>query len=108
MVLQRPVPGAAIPPVNELKEIESMLAERVVEWTKSWKEQGIEEGRKEGRKEGHKEGRKEGLKEGRKEGLCETALAMIQRTQFDDATIADLTGLPLAEVQALRNRPTGD
>jgi predicted transposase/invertase (TIGR01784 family) len=73
-----------------------MLAERVVEWTKTWKEQGIEEGRK------------EGLKEGRKEGLCETAVAMIQRTQFDDATIADLTGLPLAEVQALRNRPTGD
>jgi len=25
-----------------------MLAERVVEWTKTWKEQGIEEGRKEG------------------------------------------------------------
>ena len=73
-----------------------MLAERVGEWTKTWKEQGIEKGRK------------EGLKEGRKEGLCETALAMIQRTQFDDATIADLTGLPLAEVQALRNRPTGD
>ena len=52
VVLQRLVPGTAIPPVNELKEIESMLAERVVEWTKTWKEQGIEEGRKEGRKEG--------------------------------------------------------
>ena len=64
VVLQRLVPGAAIPPVNELKEIESMLAERVVEWTKTWKEQGIEEGRK----EGHKEGRKEGLKEGLKGG----------------------------------------
>ena len=25
-----------------------MLAERVVEWTKTWKEQGIEEGRREG------------------------------------------------------------
>ena len=33
-----------------------MLAERVVEWTKTWKEQGIEEGRKVGRKEGRKEG----------------------------------------------------
>ena len=52
VVLQRLVPGTTIPPVNELKEIESMLAERVVEWTKTWKEQGIEEGRKEGRKEG--------------------------------------------------------
>jgi len=52
MVLRRLVPGAAIPPVNELKEIESMLAERVGEWTKTWKEQGIEEGRKEGHKEG--------------------------------------------------------
>jgi flagellar biosynthesis/type III secretory pathway protein FliH len=60
MVLQRLVPGAAIPAVCELKEIESMLAERVVEWTKTWKEQGIEEGRKEGREEGRKEGRKEG------------------------------------------------
>jgi len=52
VVLQRLVTGATIPPVNELKEIESMLAERVGKWTKTWKEQGIEEGREEGRKEG--------------------------------------------------------
>jgi len=53
-----------MPPVNELKEIESMLAERVGEWTQTWKEQGIEEGRKQGIKEGRRLGLEEGLKQG--------------------------------------------
>ena len=60
VVLQRLVPGATIPPVNELKEIESMLAERVGEWTKTWKEQGIKEGRRLGLEEGLEQGLKQG------------------------------------------------
>ena len=60
----------------------------------------------EARREGFQEGREEGEEIGVKKGRRETALAMIQRTPMDDATIAEITGLPLAEVQALRNRRT--
>jgi predicted transposase YdaD len=42
--------------VNDLQEIDNMLAERVKDWTRDWKEQGLEEGRKEGREEGREEG----------------------------------------------------
>lgn len=41
--------------------------------------------------------------EGREEGCRETARAMLGRTQLDDETVAELTGLSLAEVSALRN-----
>jgi len=34
--------------LNELQEVKSMLAERVIEWTETWKEQGLEEGRRQG------------------------------------------------------------
>ena len=44
------------------------------------------------------EAREEGLMEGRRQ----TALAMLRRTQLDEATIAEIAGLPLAEVQGLR------
>lgn len=83
VVLQRLVPSTTIPPVHDLKEIESMLAERVVEWTKTWKEQGIEEGHREGLKAGREEGRaegwKEGQKEGRKEGRRDGERAVLER-----------------------------
>jgi predicted transposase/invertase (TIGR01784 family) len=39
---------------------------------------------------------------GREEGRRETARAMLARTQLDDATVAEITGLTLADVQALR------
>jgi flagellar biosynthesis/type III secretory pathway protein FliH len=42
--------------LNELHEVRSMLAERVVEWTEEWKRQGLEEGLKEGLKEGLQQG----------------------------------------------------
>jgi len=40
--------------------------------------------------------------EGRQEALHETARNLIQTTELDDAAIANATGLPQAEVQALR------
>ena len=56
MVLQRLFPGAAIRPVNESKETESMPADSVVEWSSPLKEQGIEEGRRLGLEQGRTEG----------------------------------------------------
>lgn len=60
VVLERLVPGEAIPAVDELTEIESMLAERVVEWTEKWKQQGIEQGLEQGIEQGKRLGRLEG------------------------------------------------
>ena len=54
------------------------------------------EGRKEGREEARKEGRKEGVRESKLE-IARNALGML-----DDEAIAQLTGLTLAEIAALR------
>jgi hypothetical protein len=40
VLLPSRLPGVAIPEVADLKEVKSMLAERVVEWTQEWKRQG--------------------------------------------------------------------
>ncbi|MCJ8288061.1 MULTISPECIES: hypothetical protein [unclassified Halomonas] len=109
--------------LNELNEVHNMLAERAKRWSEQWKQQGLEEGlkqgreegRKEGREEGRKEGREEGRKQGRQEGLLESeqkgeqkarlevARNMIERTQLDDQTVADLSGLDIAQVRTLRD-----
>jgi len=39
--------GNEIPPLGDLEEVKSMLAERAVEWTQQWKQEGREEGREE-------------------------------------------------------------
>lgn len=57
--------------LNDLQEIDNMLAERVKDWTRDWREQGIEEGRRQGLQEGRQEGRETGRQEGRQEGWRE-------------------------------------
>jgi predicted transposase YdaD len=52
IVLRRLMPGQVIPEVNELQEIDTMLAERVEEWTAQWKREGKIEGKLEGKLEG--------------------------------------------------------
>ena len=42
------VPGVEFSNLNDLQEVQSMLAERVIEWTEEWKRQGVEKGRQEG------------------------------------------------------------
>jgi predicted transposase YdaD len=49
-------PGVPIPAVHDLTEVQTMLAERVLEWTQQWKEAGLREGRREGRQEGLQQG----------------------------------------------------
>ena len=39
------LPGVEIPEVSTLQEMNTVLAERVVEWTKEWKEEGLQQGR---------------------------------------------------------------
>jgi predicted transposase YdaD len=46
------LPGVDIPELADLNEVNTMLAERVKEWTQQWKAQGKQEGLEEGRKKG--------------------------------------------------------
>jgi hypothetical protein len=45
-------PGLQVPEAQSLEEIHTMLAERVMEWTREWKEEGRQEGRQEGIQQG--------------------------------------------------------
>ena len=38
------LPGVELGSINDLQEVQSMLAERVTEWTEQWEKQGIEKG----------------------------------------------------------------
>jgi len=46
------LPGVELGSINDLQEVQSMLAERVTEWTEEWKRQGMEKGLQQGRLEG--------------------------------------------------------
>jgi len=50
------MPGVEFSHLNDLQEIHSMLAERVVEWTEQWKREGLEQGLKEGLEQGLQQG----------------------------------------------------
>jgi flagellar biosynthesis/type III secretory pathway protein FliH len=54
------MPGVEFENLNELQEVKSMLAERVIEWTEQWKRQGLQEGLREGLQQGLERGRQEG------------------------------------------------
>jgi hypothetical protein len=47
VLLPRRMPGVAMPALENLQEVRTLLAERVKEWTQQWREEGREEGRKE-------------------------------------------------------------
>lgn len=55
IILKRMVPGENIPEVNDLQEIDNMLAERVTQWTEKWKQEGMQQGRQEGIQKGRQE-----------------------------------------------------
>ncbi|WPL19433.1 hypothetical protein Thiowin_04556 [Thiorhodovibrio winogradskyi] len=61
-----------------------MLQQRVEQWNQELRERGRQEGRDETR--------------------CQVAMALIQRTGLDDTTVAESTGLSVAEVEVLRDR----
>jgi predicted transposase/invertase (TIGR01784 family) len=56
-----------------------------------------------GLQKGRQEGRQEGISLGEQKARRETAGNLIQTTELDDTTIAHATGLPQAEVEALRH-----
>ena len=52
VLLRGRMPGVNIPEMNELHEVQTMLAERVIEWTEEWKEQGLQQGLQRGLQQG--------------------------------------------------------
>jgi hypothetical protein len=52
VLLPARLPAVVMPEVQDLTEVQSMLAERVVEWTQQWKEEGLQQGRQEGLQQG--------------------------------------------------------
>ncbi|WP_345252506.1 Rpn family recombination-promoting nuclease/putative transposase, partial [Pigmentiphaga soli] len=44
VLLPARLPGATIQGLEDIQEIRTMLAERVIDWTRQWKQQGLEEG----------------------------------------------------------------
>ena len=53
--------GQELPKVNDLMEVEAMLAERVKEWTKEWKEEGLKQGIEQGMQQGMQQGTRQVL-----------------------------------------------
>jgi gamma-glutamylcysteine synthetase len=84
--IRRKRPGIRLPDIDDFHEVHVMLQQRVEQWNAEIREQGRLEGRQENQRS--------------------TALAMLQRTALDEATIAELTGLSVEEVRALRNGPS--
>ncbi len=74
------LPGQELPKVNDLTEVDAMLAERVKEWTYEWERKGIEKGRFEGT----------------------LAVARNLLPRFSDEEIVEITGLQLPMIQQLR------
>ena len=46
------MPGVTMPPMGDLLEVKTMLAETVIEWTQQWKQQGLQQGLLEGEAKG--------------------------------------------------------
>ena len=101
------VPGrfasAELPPMPELEEVQTMLAERVKEWTEEWRQEGLKRGLEEGREQGREQGLEQGLEQGREQGLEQgleqgraeerALLCRMTARKFDAQTAEGLSGL---------------
>ncbi|MBI2778699.1 MAG: DUF4351 domain-containing protein [Gammaproteobacteria bacterium] len=100
MLLRGRMPGVNIPEMNELHEVQTMLAERVIEWTEEWKEQGIQQGLQRGLQQGELLLLKRQL--ARRFGVLppwvEARLAQADRTQLEQWAEVILDAKTLEEV----------
>ena len=65
-------------------------------------ELGLERGLQQGLEQRREQGLEQGLAQGREEERRSVALKLIELGQLDDQTIAEVVGLPLERVRALR------
>jgi len=64
VLLPARLPGQIMPPVNGLLEVDTMLAERVKEWTREWEQKGLEKGIEKGLEKGLEKGERVGEQKG--------------------------------------------
>jgi hypothetical protein len=64
ILLPRRMPDTEFDDVRDLTEIQTMLAERVKDWTRNWREEGFKAGIEQGREQGMEEGIEKGIQEG--------------------------------------------
>ncbi len=69
------MPGVDFDNLNELQEVKSMLAERVIEWTEQWEQRGMQKGFK----KGIEQGIDRGIQQGRQEGEASLLLRLMER-----------------------------
>ena len=93
-----------VPEFNDLLEVDAMLSETVIEWTKKWKEEGLAAGRVEGRVEGRAEGIAEGIEKGIEKGRVEIAKRMLAKG-LEITLVAEVTGLAPEELKKIISRP---
>jgi len=60
VLLPARLPGIELPEMSDLNEVNTMLAERVKQWTEEWKAEGMQAGRQQGRQEGLEQGLQQG------------------------------------------------
>lgn len=56
VLLPARMPGIELPELNDLQEVQAMLAERIDEWTENWVQQGIQQGIEQGIEQGIQKG----------------------------------------------------
>jgi predicted transposase YdaD len=83
VLLPARLPDVSLPEVQDLVEVQTMLAERVIEWTQQWKAEGLQQGRQEGLQQGRAEER--------------TLLLRLARIRFGEACAEALA--PLLEAR---------
>jgi flagellar biosynthesis/type III secretory pathway protein FliH len=86
------LPAVIIPEVQELMEVQTMLAERVIEWTQQWKEEGLREGRREGLQQGLVAERTLLVRQARRRfgEACAEALAPLLETYEETEILAEV------------------
>ncbi|EFC91012.1 hypothetical protein Dpep_0986 [Dethiosulfovibrio peptidovorans DSM 11002] len=99
-MLPRRIPDRDFSAYNDLLEVDTMLAEKVRDWTKAWEKEGLRKGIHRGRREGMEKGRQEGLRK----ALARTAMRMIEKG-MDLETISELTGLDIDKVRDMSQNP---
>ena len=97
---------------SDLDNNERLLFERCYQrevstmagFAERFKEQGLKRGLERGLQQGLEQGREEGEQQGERKARLAIAQKLILTTGMDDASIAEMTGLPEAEVRVLREK----
>ncbi|ADI25688.1 Rpn family recombination-promoting nuclease/putative transposase [Geobacillus sp. C56-T3] len=90
---------------NEVSQMETKEAKRVMELIVSYEQRGMEKGIQKGIELGIKQGMKQGMKQGRQQGIEEGKLDVVKRMMakgYDVDTIHELTGLPVEKIERVK------